>query len=63
MSTQSACGYVYEDGDYARCAECDRAKHCKNKNACAIYGNTDSVFYDKKTDLFLCSRCCFLCTK
>ncbi|MDW7669432.1 MAG: hypothetical protein SCJ93_11455 [Bacillota bacterium] len=36
---------IYKDGEYAK------------KKRCALCGTKAGVFYDKSSDLFLCSRC------
>lgn len=63
MSAQNTCAYIYDDGDYTHCAECNSAKHCTSKKTCSICGKTEGVFYDKKTDLFLCGQCYFSYTR
>ena len=48
---------IYEDGEYVLCSRCLKAEKCEDIKKCAGCGSIKGVFYDQRTDLFLCARC------
>lgn len=48
---------IYTDGEYTLCTKCKKSLKCTAVKACVHCGNIEGVFYDKKSDFFMCARC------
>lgn len=47
----------YYDGDYVVCLNCGVEETCPRREKCAICGEKRGIFYSRKLDVFLCTKC------
>lgn len=50
---------IYEDGERTLCTMCAKAQKCSVVKTCFGCRRVEGVYYDKRSDLFLCNRCLY----